>query len=82
MGILDAFGSLASAILAGLVMLGFAILSLFVTVFVVDAAASIAGLSPDDSFVVLGATILAGTAILAGGVGFARPEQDTETGAQ
>jgi hypothetical protein len=77
MGILDAFGSLASALLAGIVMLAFAILSLFVTVFVVDVAASIAGLSPDDGFVVLGATILAGSAILAGGVGFARPEEQT-----
>ncbi|MFD1646920.1 hypothetical protein [Haloarchaeobius litoreus] len=74
MGILDAFGSLASSLLAGIVMLAFAILSLFVTVFVVDAAASIAGLNPADGFVVLGATILAGTAILAGGVGFAQPE--------
>jgi len=45
-------------------------------VFVVDAAASIAGLNPEDGFVVLGATILAGTAILAGGVGFAQPEND------
>ena len=75
MGILDAFGSLASALIAGFVMLAFAILSLFVTVFVVDVAASIGGLSPDDGFVVLGATILAGSAILAGGVGFARPEE-------
>jgi hypothetical protein len=74
MGILDAFGSLASALLAGFVMLAFAVLSLFVTVFVVDVAASIAGLSPADGFVVLGATVLAGTAILAGGVGFATPE--------
>ena len=77
MGVLDAFGSLASALLAGVVMLAFAILSLFVTVFVVDVAASIAGLNPDDGFVVLGATILAGSAILAGGVGFARPEEHT-----
>lgn len=77
MGILDAFGSLASALVAGFVMLAFAILSLFVTVFVVDVAASIAGLSPEDGFVVLGATILAGTAILAGGVGFAKPENQT-----
>lgn len=76
MGILDAFGSLASALLAGAVMLAFAILSLFVTVFVVDVAATIAGLTPADGFVVLGATILAGTAILAGGVGFARPEAE------
>lgn len=74
MGLLDAFGSLASALVAGIVMLAFAILSLFVTVFVVDVAASIAGLSPDDGLVVLGATILAGAAILAGGVGFATPE--------
>ncbi|GAB3413933.1 hypothetical protein GCM10027435_08450 [Haloparvum alkalitolerans] len=77
MGILDAFGSLASALVAGFVMLAFAILSLFITVFVVDVAASIAGLSPDDGFVVLGATVLAGTAILAGGVGFANPETQT-----
>jgi hypothetical protein len=74
MGILDAFGSLASALLAGFVMLAFAVLSLFVTVFVVDIAAAIAGLNPADGFVVLGATVLAGTAILAGGVGFAQPE--------
>jgi hypothetical protein len=77
MGVLDAFGSLASALLAGIVMLAFTILSLFVTVFVVDVAASIAGLDPSDGFVVLGATILAGTAILAGGVGFASPEEQT-----
>jgi len=70
-GILDAFGSLASALLAGFVMLAFAVLSLFVTVFVVDAAASIAGLNPEDGFVVLGATILAG------GVGFATPENES-----
>jgi len=76
MGVLDAFGSLASALLAGFVMLAFAVLSLFVTVFVVDVAASIAGLNPVDGFVVLGATVLAGSAILAGGVGFATPESD------
>ncbi|WP_418282935.1 hypothetical protein [Halorubrum sp. DTA98] len=75
MGALDAFGTLASAVLATIVMLAFAILSLFVTVFVVDAAAAIGGLNPADGFVVLGATILAAAAILAGGVGFATPEQ-------
>jgi hypothetical protein len=74
MGILDAFGSLASALLAGIVMLAFAVLSLFVTVFVVDVAGAIAGLNPDDGFVILGATVLAGSAIIAGGVGFATPE--------
>ena len=75
MGLLDAFGSVASALVGGLIMLAFAVLSLFVTVFVVDAAASIAGLGPGDGFVTLGATILAGSAILAGGVGFASPEE-------
>lgn len=75
MGVLDAFGSLASALIAGFVMLAFAILSLFVTVFVVDIAAAIGGLDPDDSYVVLGATIIAAAAIVAGGVGFALPEK-------
>lgn len=74
MGFLDAFGSLASALIAGFVMLAFAVLSLFVTVFVVDIAASIGGLNPDDSYVVLGATILAAAAIITGGTGFALPE--------
>jgi len=77
MGILDAFGSLASALIAGFVMLAFAILSLFVTVFVVDIAAAIGGLNPDDSYVVLGATILAASAIVAGGVGFSLPEESS-----
>ncbi len=77
MGVLDAFGSLASALIAGLVMLVFAILSLFVTVFVVDIAATIGGLNPDDSYVVLGATILAAAAIVAGGIGFALPEESS-----
>ncbi|MBP1921347.1 hypothetical protein J2751_000336 [Halorubrum alkaliphilum] len=77
MGVLDAFGSLASALLAGVVMLAFAILSLFVTVVVVDVAAGIGRLNPDDSYVVLGATILASAAIIAGGVGFAVPEGET-----
>ncbi|EMA41882.1 hypothetical protein [Halobiforma nitratireducens] len=76
MGVLNAFGSLASALIAGLVMLAFAVLSLFVTVFVVDMAAAIGGLDPDDSYVVLGATVLAGAAIVAGGVGFSFPEEE------
>lgn len=77
MGVLDAFGALASALIAGIVMLVFAILSLFVTVFVVDFAAAIGGLSPEDSYVVLGATIIAAAVIVAGGVGFALPEEAT-----
>ena len=74
MGLLDSFGALASAIIAAIVMLVFAILSLFVTVFVVDVAAGIADLDPADGFVVLGATIIAAAVIVAGG-GFAQPEE-------
>lgn len=75
MGVLDAFGALVSAVIAAVVMLAFAILSVFITVFIVDVAAAIGGLDPDDGFVVLGATILAASAIVAGGVGFALPEE-------
>ncbi|GAB6880703.1 hypothetical protein JCM17823_29770 [Halorubrum gandharaense] len=73
MGVLDAFGTLASSLIAAVVMLVFAILSLFVTVFIVDVAAAIGGLNPDDGFVVLSAAIIAASAIAAGG-SFAVPE--------
>lgn len=75
MGALDSFGALASGIIAAIVMLVFAILSLFVTVFIVDVAAAIGGLEPSDDYVVLGASLLAAAAIIAGGVGFSVPEQ-------
>jgi hypothetical protein len=74
MGVLDSLGALASSIVAAIVMLVFAILSLFVTVFIVDMAAGIAGLEPSDDFVVLGAALLASAAIVAGGSGLAMPE--------
>ncbi len=71
MGVLDSFGALVSSIIAAIVMLVFAILSVFITIFIVDAATSIAGLSPsEEGFVVLGATILAAAAIVAGGSAF------------
>lgn len=67
MGVLDSFGGLVSSTIAAVVMLVFAILSFFVTVFIVDAGASLAGVSPDEGgFVVLAAAILAGAAISAG----------------
>lgn len=69
MGLLDSFGALASSIIAAIVMLVFAILSLFVTVFVVNTAAGVAGFSPDGNFVVLSAAIIAAAAIVAGGSG-------------
>lgn len=69
MGLVDSVGALAASIIAAIVMLVFAILSLFITVFVVDVAANIGGLDPADDFVVLAASIIAAAAIVAGGSG-------------
>jgi len=67
MGLLDSLGGLAASIVSAVIFLVFAILSLFVTVFIVDAAAGIADLDPEDSFVVLSGSIIAAAAIVAGG---------------
>ncbi|MFD1598427.1 hypothetical protein [Halobellus rarus] len=66
MGFLDSFGALVSSIIAALVMLVFAILSFFVTVFIVQVGAGLAGYSPSGDFVVLSAALLATGAIVAG----------------
>lgn len=66
MGFLDSFGSLVSSIIASLVMLVFAILGFFITVFIVQVGAGIAGYSPGGDFVVLSAAVLATGAIVAG----------------
>jgi hypothetical protein len=61
-----ALGNLVENIVAGAVMLVFAILSFFVTVFVVSSGARLAGYTPDGNFVVLSATILVASTIIAG----------------
>lgn len=66
MALLDSFGALASSIIAAIVMLVFAILSFFVTVFIVQTGAAIAGLEPSADYLVLSAAILATGAIVAG----------------
>ena len=66
MGLLDSFGALVGSIVAAFVMLIFAILSFFVTVFIVSAGAGFAGYTPGGDFVVLSAAILAAAAIVAG----------------
>jgi hypothetical protein len=66
MALLDSFGALARSIIAAIVMLVFAILSFFVTVFIVRTGASLAGYTPGGDFVVLSAAILATGAIVAG----------------
>lgn len=66
MGFLDSFGALASSIVAAIVMLALAILSFFVTIFIVQVGAGLAGYSPSGDFVVLSAALLATGAIVAG----------------
>jgi hypothetical protein len=66
MGILDSFGALVSSIIASIVLLVFAIASFFVTVFIVQVGAGLAGYSPSGDFIVLSAAILATGAIVAG----------------
>ncbi|MFC7236294.1 hypothetical protein [Halosegnis marinus] len=66
MGILDSFGALVSSIIASIVLLVFAIISYFITVFIVQVGAGLAGYSPGGDFVVLSAAILATGAIVAG----------------
>jgi hypothetical protein len=66
MSVLDSFGALVGSIIAAIVMLVFAILSFFVTVFIVDVGASLADVQTEGGFIVLSAAILAGSAIVAG----------------
>ncbi|MFC7071141.1 hypothetical protein [Halobaculum lipolyticum] len=66
MGFLDSFGALASSVIASIVLLVFAILSFFITVFIVQVGAGLAGYSPTGDFIVLSAAILATGAIVAG----------------
>ncbi|WP_277556037.1 hypothetical protein [Halobaculum limi] len=66
MGLLDSFGALVSSIIASIVLLLFAIASFFLTVFIVQVGAGLAGYSPSGDFVVLSAAVLATGAIVAG----------------
>ncbi|WP_460918043.1 hypothetical protein [Salinarchaeum chitinilyticum] len=61
------FGQIASNLVAAALMIFLAVLSFFVTVFVVDVGAGLAGYDSNPLFV-LAAAILAGSAIVAGGV--------------
>jgi len=66
MGFLDTFGVLVSSIIASMVLLMFSIISYFVTVFIVQVGAGLAGYSPSGDFIALSAAILATGAIVAG----------------
>jgi len=60
-------GHVVGNLIAATLMIVLAVLSFFVSVFVVDAGASLAGYD-DNAFVVLAAAVLAGSAIIAGGI--------------
>lgn len=66
MGVLDNLGTLASSIVAAIVMFVFAILTYFITVFVVATGAGFAGYSPSGDFVTLAAAVLVAGSIVAG----------------
>lgn len=66
MGLLDSFGGLVGSIIASIVLLVFAILTFFVTVFIVQAGAGLAGYTPSGDFVALSAAILSASSIIAG----------------
>lgn len=66
MALLDRFGALVGSIVAVVLMLVLAVLSFFVTVFIVDVGAGLAGFSPSGDFVTLAAAVLAAGAIVAG----------------
>lgn len=66
MSVGKALGDLVENIVTGTVMLVFAILSFFVTVFVISTGAQLAGYTPDGNFAVLSATILVASTIIAG----------------
>ena len=78
MGFLDSFGVLVSSIIASIVLLIFAVLSFFITVFIVRAGAGLAGYSPSGDFVVLSAAIIATGAIVAGAAPMSRLSEGTE----
>jgi len=78
MGIFDSLGALAASIVAAAIMLALAIISFFVTVFIVQVGAGLADYSPSGDFVALSAAVLAGAAIAAGAsplTGLATPEE-------
>jgi len=61
-----ALGQIVNSIVAVIVMFVLAIISFFVTVFIVDVGAGVAGFDPSGDFVVLSAAVLAASAIVAG----------------
>ena len=64
--IVDVLRGLVSNVVAFVVMVALAIATFFITVFVVDVGAGLAEVDPSGDFIVLSATILVASTILAG----------------
>jgi len=61
------FSGVMRSLVSAIIMLVLAIIGFFITVFVVDTGAGLAGFSPEANYVILSATILVAAAVLAGG---------------
>jgi hypothetical protein len=66
MSLLNSVGELVGSVIAVALLLALAVISFFVTIFIVDAGASLAGLNPGDDFVTLAAAVLTAGAIVGG----------------
>lgn len=66
MSVLNSVGELVGSVLAVALLLVLAVISFFVTVFIVDAGASLAGLDPGPDFVTLSAAVLTAGAVVGG----------------
>jgi hypothetical protein len=66
MGILDSVSELVGSVIAVALLLVLAVVSFFVTVFIVQAGANLAGLDPSGDFVTLSAAVLTAGAIVGG----------------
>lgn len=65
-GIKKALSTILGNVAAAVVMLILAIIAFFITIFIVDSAASIAGLAPAADYVVLSAALLTAASVLGG----------------
>ncbi len=66
MGVMNVLSDLVESVVAFVVLLLLAVVSFFVTVFVVKTGSGLAGYSPSGDFVVLSAALLVAASILAG----------------
>lgn len=62
----NVLSGIAGNIMAAAVMLIVSILGLFITIFIVQSAAGLAGYQPSGNYIILSATLLTGFAVISG----------------